>query len=185
MPFFRICVKKVMLYVNQRLFMVAQFPTESENLSTVDSLLIPKLDIFLNIEDVGRTEIVHNDNGLIIDNIPRHGRVVEIRISAKGIQVTLRKVAIMRIFNYATHAIINDMNITTGSDVGLPLNPYTAPTNNPRVNITINVDRSKRDKTVDLELIILNLEANCITETFNKLSTYLEEAVTTDLNPSI
>lgn len=165
--------------------MVAQFPAESENSSTVDFLLVPKLDIFINIKDIGRTEIVYDNNGLITENIPRHGRVVEMRISAKGIQVALIKAAIVRIFNYATHATINDMNITTGSDVGLPLKPYSDPTHNPRINISINVDRSKRDKTVDLELIILNLEANCITETFNRLSTYIEEAVGTDLNPSI
>lgn len=163
--------------------MVAQFP---QTPVVIDPWLVPQLNFLVNIVDVEDSEAMpiqpNQVNGGLIY---RHSRIVEIRINAKGIQVFLIKDAIKRIFDYAVNAVTNDINITSGNDVGLPLKPYSPPTNNPRIFIDIDVNRSKQEKTVDLVLNVFNLEANCITETFNKLFTYIEEAVTTDLNPNI
>lgn len=166
--------------------MVAQFPAESSNASAIDSFLIPKLDIFVNITDVGTSSALPLEPGQLVgDSIFRSSRVIELRISAKGIQIALIEPAIRRIFTYAINAANNDMNITPADKADLPLKPYAQPTDNPRTSIKIDVDRSKRDKTVDLELVILNLKADCITQSFERVSTYIKEAVTTDLNPSI
>lgn len=77
------------------------------------------------------------------------------------------------------------MNITPADKADLPLKPYAQPTDNPRTSIKIGVDRSQRDKTIDLELVVLNFKADCITPSFERGSTYIKEAITTDLNPDI
>lgn len=163
--------------------MVAQFPSQAPN---IDPWLIPKLDIFLNIEDVLTSEAAPLQPGQTqSDSISRASRMVEIDIIASGIQIALIKNAISRLFTYIKDAVANDINITPANLAYLPLKPYSAPGHKPIVKITVDVNRSKSEKTIEFRLQIGNLKTESLQGTFDRLLTYIDAAVVNDMNPSV
>lgn len=163
--------------------MVAQFP----EVSTVpDPWLIPKLDIFLNIKDVATSEPNPLESGQQTGtSTSRVARVVEMDVIASGIQISLIKNAVTRLFEYIKGAVANDINITPANLAALPLSPYRTPTDEPQIKVTLQVDRSKPEKTVNFQLKTLNLKADSLTATFDRLLMYIDASVINDMNPSM
>lgn len=161
--------------------MVAQFSPQTPN---IDPWLIPKLDIFLDIKDVTTSEAAPLEPGQMVSgSISRSSRIVEMDITASGIQIALIKNAVSRLFTYIKDAVTNDINIATVA--ALPLTPYAQPTDKPQIKIVVDVNRTKPEKTVQLQLKVLNLKKESLQATFERLLTYIDAVVTNDMNPLI
>lgn len=163
--------------------MVAQFSSQTPN---IDPWLIPKLDILLDIKDVTTSEAAPLQPGQIVSgSISRVSRIMELDVNASGIQIALIRNAVSRLFTFIKDAVANDINITPTNLAALPLNPYAIPTDRPQIKITVDVNRTKPEKTVQLQLKILNLKKESLQATFDRLLTYIDAVVINDMNPSI